>query len=150
MPQMQSRDLLRKNVFVGPRRTSVSLEIQVWDALDDVCFCEEVTLDEFAVTSIAVALVPECHPPCVCSCSFITVTWLRFCSANGGRGHRASRNVGKHFFRRPMTSPSIVSPPNNAPISTKPENLIRPVVLMPWRPHSHRPVLSSDLAVHSR
>ena len=46
MPQMQSRDRLRKNVFVGPRRTSVSLEIQVWDALDDVCFREEVTLDE--------------------------------------------------------------------------------------------------------
>ena len=43
---MQSRDRLRKNVFVGPRRTSVSLEIQVWDALDDVCFREEVTLDE--------------------------------------------------------------------------------------------------------
>ena len=46
MPQMQSRNRLRKNVFVGPRRTSVSLEIQVWDALDDVCFREEVTLDE--------------------------------------------------------------------------------------------------------
>ena len=46
MPQMQSCDRLRKNVFVGPRRTSVSLEIQVWDALDDVCFREEVTLDE--------------------------------------------------------------------------------------------------------
>ena len=46
MPQMQSRDRSRKNVFVGPRRTSVSLEIQVWDALDDVCFREEVTLDE--------------------------------------------------------------------------------------------------------
>ena len=43
---MQSRNHLRKNVFVGPRRTSVSLEIQVWDALDDVCFREEVTLDE--------------------------------------------------------------------------------------------------------
>ena len=46
MPQMQSRDRLRKNVFVGPRRTSVSLEIQVWDALDDVCYREEVTIDE--------------------------------------------------------------------------------------------------------
>ena len=46
MPQKQSRDRLRKNVFVGPRRTSVSLEIQVWDALDDVCCREEVTLDE--------------------------------------------------------------------------------------------------------
>ena len=43
---MQSRDRLRKNVFVGPRRASVSLEIQVWDALDGVCFRLEVTLDE--------------------------------------------------------------------------------------------------------
>ena len=46
MPQMQSRDRLRKDVFVGPCRASVSLEIQVRDALHDVCFREEVTLDE--------------------------------------------------------------------------------------------------------
>ena len=46
MPQMQSRERLRKNIFVGPRRTSVSLEILVWEALVDVCLREELTLDE--------------------------------------------------------------------------------------------------------
>ena len=43
---MQRSRPFAQNVFVGPRRTSVSLEIQVWDALDDVCYREEVTIDE--------------------------------------------------------------------------------------------------------
>lgn len=45
MPQTQSLDRLRKNVFIGKHRTSISLEAQVWDALEDVCGREEMNLD---------------------------------------------------------------------------------------------------------
>ena len=92
---MQSRDRLRKNVFVGPRRTSVSLEIQVRDAMDDVGNCEKVTLDEICSDINRRRFSSSCNPPGECSCSFITVTRLRFCSANGGRAQLASRNVAK-------------------------------------------------------
>ena len=45
MPQTQSLDRLRKNVFIGKHRTSISLETQVWDALEDVYGREEMNLD---------------------------------------------------------------------------------------------------------
>ncbi|MEK9595569.1 MAG: ribbon-helix-helix domain-containing protein [Rhodospirillaceae bacterium] len=46
MPQVRSLDRSRRNVFIGDRRTSVSLEILVWESLVDVCRREEISLDE--------------------------------------------------------------------------------------------------------
>ncbi|MCR9077307.1 MAG: ribbon-helix-helix domain-containing protein [bacterium] len=46
MPKEKSRNRQRRNVTLGNRRTSVSLEEQVWDGLVDVCRREEVGLDE--------------------------------------------------------------------------------------------------------
>lgn len=46
MPQIRSLDRSRRNVFIGDRRTSVSLEILVWESLVDVCRREEISLDE--------------------------------------------------------------------------------------------------------
>ncbi|MGB1006716.1 MAG: ribbon-helix-helix domain-containing protein, partial [Thalassobaculaceae bacterium] len=46
MPQVRSLDRSRRNIFIGDRRTSVSLEILVWEALVDVCRREEISLDE--------------------------------------------------------------------------------------------------------
>ena len=45
MPQVRSLDRSRRNVFIGDRRTSVSLEILVWESLVDVCRREEISLD---------------------------------------------------------------------------------------------------------
>nr|WP_169400833.1 MULTISPECIES: ribbon-helix-helix domain-containing protein [Thalassobaculum] len=41
-----SRNRQRRNVTLGSRRTSVSLEEQVWDGLTEICRREEVGLDE--------------------------------------------------------------------------------------------------------
>ena len=39
-------DRQRKNIMIGPRRTSVSLEDRVWDVLVDICRREELSIDE--------------------------------------------------------------------------------------------------------
>lgn len=41
-----SRNRQRRNVTLGSRRTSVSLEEQVWEGLTEICRREEVGLDE--------------------------------------------------------------------------------------------------------
>ncbi|MBT5267651.1 MAG: ribbon-helix-helix domain-containing protein [Rhodospirillaceae bacterium] len=41
-----SSDRLRKNITIGERRTSVSLERQVWDGLIDICRREEFSVDD--------------------------------------------------------------------------------------------------------
>ena len=46
MPKEKSQNRKRKNVMLGDRRTSVSLEDQVWDGLTDVCRREEISIDE--------------------------------------------------------------------------------------------------------
>ena len=46
MTKELSRNRQRRNVTLGSRRTSVSLEEQVWDGLTDICRREEVGLDE--------------------------------------------------------------------------------------------------------
>lgn len=46
VPQIQSLDRVRKNVVIGHHRTSVSLETQVWESLDDVCLREDMSLDQ--------------------------------------------------------------------------------------------------------
>lgn len=46
MTRELSRNRQRRNVTLGSRRTSVSLEEQVWDGLTEVCRREEVGLDE--------------------------------------------------------------------------------------------------------
>jgi len=38
-------DRIRKNVTIGNRRTSVSLEAQVWNGLSDICNREEIGMD---------------------------------------------------------------------------------------------------------
>ena len=44
--QEKSRNRQRRNVTLGSRRTSVSLEDQVWDGLTDICRREEIGLDQ--------------------------------------------------------------------------------------------------------
>jgi predicted DNA-binding ribbon-helix-helix protein len=39
-------DRQRKNIMIGTRRTSISLEDRVWDGLVDVCRREELSIDE--------------------------------------------------------------------------------------------------------
>lgn len=46
MSKNQSRDRIRKNIVIEDRRTSVSLEEQVWDGLIDICRREEISIDE--------------------------------------------------------------------------------------------------------
>ncbi|MCR9176553.1 MAG: ribbon-helix-helix domain-containing protein [Alphaproteobacteria bacterium] len=46
MPKEKSQNRQRKNVMLGNRRTSVSLEDQVWDGLTEVCRREEISVDE--------------------------------------------------------------------------------------------------------
>lgn len=46
MTRELSRNRQRRNVTLGSRRTSVSLEEQVWDGLTEVCRREEVGLDQ--------------------------------------------------------------------------------------------------------
>jgi len=46
VPKEKSRNRLRKNIMLGTRRTSVSLEDQVWDGLTEICRREEVSVDE--------------------------------------------------------------------------------------------------------
>ena len=41
-----SRNRQRRNVTLGSRRTSVSLEDQVWEGLTEICRREEIGLDE--------------------------------------------------------------------------------------------------------
>lgn len=41
-----SRNRQRRNVTLGSRRTSVSLEQQVWNGLTEICRREEIGLDE--------------------------------------------------------------------------------------------------------
>jgi predicted DNA-binding ribbon-helix-helix protein len=45
VPKEKSQNRLRKNVMIGDRRTSVSLEDQVWDGLTEICRREEVSID---------------------------------------------------------------------------------------------------------
>jgi len=40
----------RRNVTLGSRRTSVSLEEQVWDGLTEICRREEIGLDELCTS----------------------------------------------------------------------------------------------------
>jgi predicted DNA-binding ribbon-helix-helix protein len=46
VPKEKSQNRQRKNVMLGERRTSVSLEDQVWDGLTEVCRREEISIDE--------------------------------------------------------------------------------------------------------
>lgn len=46
MTKELSRNRQRRNVTLGSRRTSVSLEEQVWEGLTDICRREEIGLDE--------------------------------------------------------------------------------------------------------
>lgn len=48
--KQMSRNRQRRNVTLGSRRTSVSLEEQVWDGLIEVCRREEVGLDELCTS----------------------------------------------------------------------------------------------------
>ncbi|MBF0093625.1 MAG: ribbon-helix-helix domain-containing protein [Alphaproteobacteria bacterium] len=36
-----------RNVYVGGRRTSIRLEPEMWDALEDICRREKMTVNEF-------------------------------------------------------------------------------------------------------
>lgn len=56
MTKELSRNRQRRNVTLGSRRTSVSLEEQVWDGLTEICRREEVGLDELC-TSVEVRRV---------------------------------------------------------------------------------------------
>jgi predicted DNA-binding ribbon-helix-helix protein len=44
--QDSGSDRQRKNIMIGQRRTSVSLEDRVWDGLVDVCRREELSIDD--------------------------------------------------------------------------------------------------------
>lgn len=44
--QHVANDRQRKNIVIEDRRTSVSLEDQVWDGLVDICRREEISIDE--------------------------------------------------------------------------------------------------------
>lgn len=46
MTKELSRNRQRRNVTLGSRRTSVSLEDQVWEGLTEICRREEIGLDE--------------------------------------------------------------------------------------------------------
>ncbi|NQW12304.1 MAG: ribbon-helix-helix domain-containing protein [Alphaproteobacteria bacterium] len=46
MGREKSLNRLRKNVTLGRRRTSVSLEEQVWNGLIDICRRENIGIDE--------------------------------------------------------------------------------------------------------
>lgn len=46
MAQNLPSDRQRKNIMIGPRRTSVSLEDRVWDGLVDICRREELSIDD--------------------------------------------------------------------------------------------------------
>ena len=46
MAQELGSDRQRKNIMIGPRRTSVSLEDRVWDGLVDICRREELSIDD--------------------------------------------------------------------------------------------------------
>lgn len=46
MGREKSRNRLRKNVTLGQRRTSVSLEEQVWNGLVEICRREDIGIDE--------------------------------------------------------------------------------------------------------
>ena len=46
MPKELGGDRQRKNIMIGPRRTSVSLEDRVWDGLVDICRREELSIDD--------------------------------------------------------------------------------------------------------
>jgi predicted DNA-binding ribbon-helix-helix protein len=46
VPQELGSDRQRKNIMIGPRRTSVSLEDRVWDGLVDICRREELSIDD--------------------------------------------------------------------------------------------------------
>lgn len=45
MGRERSRNRHRKNVTLGQRRTSISLEEQVWSGLADICRREDTTMD---------------------------------------------------------------------------------------------------------
>ncbi|WP_193183887.1 ribbon-helix-helix domain-containing protein [Nisaea sediminum] len=45
MARVIGSDRIRKNVTIGNRRTSVSLEAQVWNGLSDICKREEIGID---------------------------------------------------------------------------------------------------------
>lgn len=57
MPRDDNSNRLRKNVYLGNRRTSVSLEHQVWDGLIEICRREQISLDALctAVDDLRVA-----------------------------------------------------------------------------------------------
>ena len=63
---------------------------------DDVCYREEVTLDEICSDLNRRRLVPACH-----LLAHVPAHLLRYMAevynASGGRGRRVSRNGGKHF-----------------------------------------------------
>lgn len=46
MARVIGSDRIRKNVTIGQRRTSVSLEAQVWNSLSEVCTRESITIDQ--------------------------------------------------------------------------------------------------------
>ena len=45
MVRVIGSDRIRKNVTIGHRRTSVSLEAQVWNGLSDICKRESIGMD---------------------------------------------------------------------------------------------------------
>ncbi|MEO9901319.1 ribbon-helix-helix domain-containing protein [Nisaea sp.] len=45
MARVIGSDRIRKNVTIGHRRTSVSLEAQVWNGLSDICKRESIGMD---------------------------------------------------------------------------------------------------------
>ncbi|MEQ8332161.1 ribbon-helix-helix domain-containing protein [Nisaea sp.] len=45
MARVIGSDRIRKNVTIGHRRTSVSLEAQVWNGLSDICKRESIGID---------------------------------------------------------------------------------------------------------
>ncbi|UUX51664.1 ribbon-helix-helix domain-containing protein [Nisaea acidiphila] len=52
MARVIGSDRIRKNVTIGNRRTSVSLEAQVWNGLSDICQREDIGIDALC-TSVA-------------------------------------------------------------------------------------------------
>lgn len=45
MARVIGSDRIRKNVTIGNRRTSVSLEAQVWNGLSEICRREDIGID---------------------------------------------------------------------------------------------------------
>lgn len=102
VPQELGSDRQRKNIMIGPRRTSVSLEDRVWDGLVDICRREELSIDELCTRVNERRLASSLSS----SLRVFQLTYFRIVIENAER--LLSRRLGDGFAHPPQaTFPSV-------------------------------------------